>query len=225
MISKRLKSVSLLIDNANVVADIGTDHAYLPIYLVKNKKAKKVYACDLNKKPLQSAKENISKFGFDSQIFTILSNGLEFVVDPLIEDIDIVTICGLGSQTILDILSKDHKKISKYIICSNTQISQIRKWTVDKDFKISYEQFVVEDNHCYWIAVIDKNLKSNLKDEQYIRFGDKSFFINDQQYISFLKNEVNNLKRILKQIDISNPRNQEIQTQIDQIGEYINVIS
>ncbi|MBY7704810.1 SAM-dependent methyltransferase [Vibrio harveyi] len=127
MISKRLKSVSLLIDNANVVADIGTDHAYLPIYLVKNKKAKKVYACDLNKKPLQSAKENISKFGFDSQIFTILSNGLEFVVDPLIEDIDIVTICGLGSQTILDILSKDHKKISKYIICSNTQISQIRK--------------------------------------------------------------------------------------------------
>ncbi|KNG79257.1 tRNA (adenine(22)-N(1))-methyltransferase [Mycoplasma sp. HU2014] len=225
MISKRLKSVSLLIDNANVVADIGTDHAYLPIYLVKNKKAKKVYACDLNKKPLQSAKENISKFGFNSQIFTILSNGLEFVLDPLIDDIDIVTICGLGSQTILDVLSKDHKKISKYIICSNTQISQIRKWTVDKDFKISYEQFVVEDNHCYWIAVIDKNLKSNLKDEQYIRFGDKSFFINDQQYISFLKNEVNNLKRILKQIDISNPRNQEIQTQIDQIGEYINVIS
>ncbi|AJM71803.1 tRNA (adenine(22)-N(1))-methyltransferase [Mycoplasma yeatsii] len=225
MISKRLKSVSLLIDNANVVADIGTDHAYLPIYLVKNNKAKKVYACDLNKKPLQSAKENISKFGFDSQIFTILSNGLEFVSNESIENIDIVTICGLGSQTILDILSKDHKKISKYIICSNTQISQIRKWTVDKDFKITHEQFVIDDKHCYWIAVVDKNLKSDLKDDQYIRFGDKSFFIKDQEYINFLKSESNNLKRILKQIDASNPRSQEIQAQIDEIGEYINVIS
>nr|VZK65317.1 tRNA (adenine(22)-N(1))-methyltransferase [Mycoplasma feriruminatoris] len=144
MLSFRLTQVANLINNTTTIADIGTDHAYLPIYLIKNNKAKLVYACDINQKPLKIANNNVKKFGLENQIFTILSDGLEFVKNKEILDIDYVTICGLGSQTILEILKNDHKKIKNYLICSNTSIKNLRLWAIKNNYLIKKEMFILK---------------------------------------------------------------------------------
>ncbi|WFQ96025.1 SAM-dependent methyltransferase [Mycoplasma feriruminatoris] len=224
MLSFRLTQVANLINNTTTIADIGTDHAYLPIYLIKNNKAKLVYACDINQKPLKIANNNVKKFGLENQIFTILSDGLEFVKNKEILDIDYVTICGLGSQTILEILKKDHKKIKNYLICSNTSIKNLRLWAIKNNYLIKNEMFIFEDNRYYWLIEINKNKNSNKLNELELEFGEKQFFYKNNLYIDYLESEINNLTRILNQIDKNNPRYLQINNQINKIREYINVI-
>ncbi|WP_434343228.1 class I SAM-dependent methyltransferase [Mycoplasma sp. 06067-C1-B144P-99-0482-3] len=224
MLSFRLKQVAKLINNTSTIADIGTDHAYLPIYLVQNNKTKLAYACDLNQKPLKIAQDNIKKFGLEGQIFAILSNGLEFVKNEQISNIDYATICGLGSQTILEILKNDHHKISSYIICSNTPIKNLRLWAYKNNYLIKNELFLFEDNHYYWLIEINKTQKSDHLNELDIEFGQKQFFYKNSLYISYLESEIINLKKILNKINPANLRYLEIKHQINKIRKYINVI-
>lgn len=224
MLSFRLHQVAKLINNSTRIADIGTDHAYLPIYLVQNKKTKIAYACDINQKPLKIALKNVEKFGLTDQIFTILSNGLEFVKNKEILNIDYVTICGLGSQTILEILKNDHQKISNYIICSNTSVKNLRLWAISHNYLIKYESFIYEDDHYYWLIEINKNKFSDHLEELEIEFGSKQFFNKNSLYISYLENEISNLTRILNQINPNNIKYLEIQNRINKIRKYIDVI-
>jgi tRNA (adenine22-N1)-methyltransferase len=75
-LTPRLFAIAKMVDIEDVVADIGTDHAYLPIYLAKDNKAKKIYACDINEKPLEVAKHNINSFDVKDKIELILSDGI-----------------------------------------------------------------------------------------------------------------------------------------------------
>ena len=75
-LSKRLQTIADFVKKGAVVADIGTDHAHIPIYLIKNNIISKAYACDINAGPLEKAKENINYYGVKN-IELRLSNGLE----------------------------------------------------------------------------------------------------------------------------------------------------
>ena len=74
-VDNRLKSIANLIDKCDVIADVGTDHGYLPIYIIQNDLANKVIATDVAINPLNSAKENIAKYQLEDKITTILSDG------------------------------------------------------------------------------------------------------------------------------------------------------
>ena len=76
-ISNRLKCVASLVNKGARVADIGTDHAYLPIYLVQNGISNKVYACDVRKEPLRRAQLHIDEYGLSDKITTQLCDGLK----------------------------------------------------------------------------------------------------------------------------------------------------
>ena len=75
-LSKRLSTVASFVRNGVIVADVGTDHAYLPIYLVQSKKAMKAIATDINEGPLSRARENILQNGLENEILTYISDGL-----------------------------------------------------------------------------------------------------------------------------------------------------
>ena len=80
-IDDRLKGIASLVDKCNVIADIGTDHGYLPIYLINNNIAKYAYACDVAAGPLNSAKDNIAKYQLeDNRPHTLEEVGKEFNV-------------------------------------------------------------------------------------------------------------------------------------------------
>ena len=100
-ISNRLKCVASLVNKGARVADIGTDHAYLPIYLVQNGISNKVYACDVRKEPLRRAQLHIDEYGLSDKITTQLCDGLKGINKG---DVDTVTICGMhGNPLILTV--------------------------------------------------------------------------------------------------------------------------
>ena len=77
MLSKRLEQVASMVTKGNIIADIGTDHGYVPIYLVEKGICPKAYAMDINQGPIESAIKNIENYGLSEKIQAIKSNGLE----------------------------------------------------------------------------------------------------------------------------------------------------
>ena len=101
MLSVRLKTIASLVDPHLSVVDIGTDHAYIPIYLVEFNIKNNVLAADISEKVLKSARENIKKHGLEDKIKISLSDGFTNID----ETYDIAIISGMGTSTIKEILN------------------------------------------------------------------------------------------------------------------------
>ena len=108
-LSERLMACAEFVNSENIV-DIGTDHAKLPIWLVKNNIIKYAYACDINRFSLEKSRKNIQKYNLDEKIKVFYSDGLSNVSENIAETI---VIAGLGGETIKNILKNctwDKKK-------------------------------------------------------------------------------------------------------------------
>ena len=126
-ISKRLCTASSHVRNGAVVADIGTDHAYVPIYLAKQGRINKAYACDINEGPIRRAKENIAKYNLDDIIEARLQNGLDGIENLAPTDI---LICGMGGELIASIIDKSdyvRQKGIRLILQPMTFVKELRK--------------------------------------------------------------------------------------------------
>ena len=101
-LSKRLKAVASLVKKGSSVADVGTDHGYIPVYLIENNVVSSAIAMDINEKPLASCQALVKSKGLENEIQTRLSNGLENLKHG---ECDTVIIAGMGAELIVDILS------------------------------------------------------------------------------------------------------------------------
>ena len=100
-LSSRLQACCGFVNVGDRVADIGCDHGYLSIYLLKNGIASAAYACDVAQSPLQSARRNAVKFGVADQVSFYLSDGVKDVP----RDFDTLVCAGMGGDTMVSILS------------------------------------------------------------------------------------------------------------------------
>ncbi len=149
-LSKRLSTVASFVRNGATVVDVGTDHAYLPIYLVQTKKAKKAIATDINEGPLTRAKENIAQNNLENEIVTYISNGLDNIEVYLPDDI---LICGMGGELIAEIIEKSiYAKNSdvNLILQPMTSVRELRDY-LKNGFSIYDETVVYEDGKFYQI--------------------------------------------------------------------------
>ncbi len=142
----RLKELSKHIKKAEVVADIGTDHAYLPIYLSKNNLCKKIYASDNKQGPLNQAKENISKEKI-TNINLLLGDGLKPYDDIAISSF---IICGIGGYNISIILD-DLKNNEKLILEPRNNFYILRKKLKEMNYKIIEENFIINNNKIHYL--------------------------------------------------------------------------
>lgn len=148
MISKRLLAIASLIEDDDIVVDIGCDHAYLDIYLIKNNLCKSTIAADVAEGALNQAKINIKRYGLENKIKTILSDGLKNIDD----EFNTIVISGMGTNTILDILNEPKSKTAKKIIVqSNNNLEILRKEMRNRKYKIVEELVVYENNKYYTI--------------------------------------------------------------------------
>ena len=99
----RLSVCASLVRQGTRLADVGTDHAYLPVWLAKNGMIRSAVACDIREKPLRSGAENIERYGVGDIVSTRLSDGLDEVQPD--EALDVV-IAGMGGELIADIVSR-----------------------------------------------------------------------------------------------------------------------
>lgn len=150
-ISERLKCVASLVNKGARVADIGTDHAYLPIYLVQNGISNKVYACDVRKEPLRRAKLHIDEYGLSDKITTQLCDGLKGINKG---DVDTVTICGMGGKLMKNILKAGIDKLgdnTQLVLSAQSELRDFRKYLIEAGIYIKSEHMLLEDGKYYFI--------------------------------------------------------------------------
>ena len=154
----------------NFICDVGTDHAFLPIYLVQNGIAEKAVAGDIRKGPLQSAVQNITKAGLQDKIRTVLSDGLQNVPPDGLTDI---IIAGMGGETIIHILETCpfSLKNSNLIFQPMTKAELLRKWLYEHGFEIQDETCVPDKKFLYAVMQVQYSGICRTPDAPEIYFG------------------------------------------------------
>lgn len=154
MMTPRLFAAASFVKHNSSVADVGTDHAYIPIWLVKQGICPFAIALDINHGPLKRARKNIESFGLQAQIHTKLSDGLA-ALEP--GEIDTILICGMGGILINRILEGGvhlNGTVSHYILQPMTAIEETRKFLEDHHFLIQDERLAKEDDKIYTILSV-----------------------------------------------------------------------
>lgn len=173
-LTPRLYCVAEKIGKTETLCDVGCDHAYLPIYLVKNGFVSKAYACDVREGPLNAATKNIIKNNLEGQIQTLLSDGLLNVLD---KEITCISICGMGGILMSRIL-KDGvglaKKADKLILQPMTEIEVLRKFLYENGFEI-YDESLAKEDRRYYNVICAKKGQEEKSDVFDFRFGKKLF--------------------------------------------------
>lgn len=167
-ISKRLQCIASKIPHDVKVADIGTDHAWVPIYLVTKGVSDFVIASDVRKGPIEIANQNIRKYQLESKIHTRLGSGLT-TIQPY--EVDTAVIAGMGGLLMIDILEASREVVQSLdMLVLQPQLAQdeVRKWLHQNDFKIVDEDLIFEDEKWYEIIVAKKGEEQYNKPIHYV---------------------------------------------------------
>lgn len=150
MLDNRLKMCADMISGKGIVCDVGTDHALLAAYLIKNGKCEKVIASDINEGPLESAGKTVEKYGISGKVELVLSDGLKNVNGEGVSDI---VIAGMGGETIVKILSECQFDLNgiRLILQPMTKAEILRKWLCMYGFSVISEKGVAEGEKLYTV--------------------------------------------------------------------------
>ncbi|MDD3172388.1 MAG: class I SAM-dependent methyltransferase [Herbinix sp.] len=148
-LSKRLQAVANLVTQGNRVADVGCDHAYTSIYMAENRISPHVIAMDINQGPIDRARENIIKYGYENQIEVRKSDGLKKLEAG---EADTVIIAGMGGGLIVQILSERMevmKSLRELVLQPQSETFKVRHLLMDNNFIIIEENMIKEDGKFY----------------------------------------------------------------------------
>ncbi|MCA1058027.1 tRNA (adenine(22)-N(1))-methyltransferase TrmK [Rossellomorea aquimaris] len=155
-LSKRLEAVVSYIPKQSRIADIGSDHAYLPCYAVNKGIASSAVAGEVVKGPYLSAKKQVEEAELTKEVEVRLGNGLE-VITP--GEVDCITIAGMGGTLIASILEEGKHKLTnepRLILQPNVSAKSIRTWLMDNEWDLIAEEILEEDDKLYEILVAEK---------------------------------------------------------------------
>lgn len=150
----RLGAIADRIPKCNILADIGTDHAYIPLYAIMKSICRKAVAADVKKGPVEIAKRNIKRYGLEDRIESRLGSGLE----PLGEnEAEVIVIAGMGGVLIQEILAnriQTARNARLLILQPMNMLEVLRKWLNDNGFEICDETLAEETGKIYNILIV-----------------------------------------------------------------------
>ncbi len=148
-LSKRLKAIADLVGKDEVVADIGTDHGYIPIYLVQTGRCNKVFAMDINEGPYLRAKQHVEGYGLSEQIITRQSDGMKALENG---EATTIIIAGMGGGLVMKILEQDKRlwgELHELILQPQSELGKVRTYLQENGWKTVEEDMVFEDGKYY----------------------------------------------------------------------------
>ncbi|MDM5315864.1 tRNA (adenine(22)-N(1))-methyltransferase TrmK [Fictibacillus sp. b24] len=204
-LSKRLERVASYVPQNSILADIGSDHAYLPCFLGLKKVIKKGIAGEITDGPFLSAKEQVTLDGLNDMIEVRKGDGLSVLETG---EAEVVTICGMGGSLITSILEKGKEKLGKterLILQPNIGSKTVRNWLLKQDWVLSEEEILKEDGKIYEILIADRAgnqpYTSNMDAE--ILFGPFLLKNQNEAFKEKWTGEVKQWKTILNQMENS----------------------
>lgn len=148
-LSKRLSAVAGLVTEGVSVADIGTDHAYIPVYLAEQGRNQKIFAMDVNSGPLERAKAHIREHGLTDQIQTRLSDGLKALFPG---EAELMIAAGMGGALTIQILQDAPEiaaSICEFVLQPQSEIHKVRAYLNQNHYLLTEEEMVEEDGKYY----------------------------------------------------------------------------
>lgn len=156
-LSERMQAVFDMVEPCDTAADIGCDHGFVSIALVKEGIAKKVLACDVNEGPIKAATQNVRQAGLSDSIETRLSDGLHKIKTD--DCVDTLIIAGMGGRLMIKILSEGEeilKNVRQLVLQPQSELFLVRKYIRDIGFYIEKEKFLKDEGKFYWVMDIRK---------------------------------------------------------------------
>lgn len=199
-LSKRLQAVADLVSDGEVVADIGTDHGYIPIYLVQSKKCSKVYAMDINEGPYLRAKQHIAGYGLSTYIETRLSNGLHALE---VGEASAIIIAGMGGGLVTKIMEQDKHlwdSIHEFVLQPQSEIDKVRSFLWMNQWEICEEEIVYEDGKYYPMMRIIRGSEPEYSVAE-LRYGRKLIEKKHPVLLRFLEKEIALKEQVLSSLE------------------------
>lgn len=154
-LSKRLQTLARFVPAGSRVADIGTDHALLPVYLVQTGRATKVVATDVHRGPWEAARAQVARHGLEGRIDVRLGDGLSVLLP---DEADVIVLAGMGGMLIERILSAHPDRlrgVTRLVLQPNTDAARVRRWLRDHGFCLVDEELLEEDGRLYEVLVAE----------------------------------------------------------------------
>ncbi|MCI8633209.1 MAG: SAM-dependent methyltransferase [Lachnospiraceae bacterium] len=215
---------------SKAIADIGTDHAYLPIELIQRGICKRALACDVRSGPLQRAKQHIQAADLQGRIETRLSNGFA-QIEP--GEVDAAIIAGMGGLLICEILKAENarpknilKEMQQLILQPQSDWDAVRYTLHSLSFQIETERLVLDRDKYYWIFVCSQGCQRFEKRWQY-RYGQALAHKPTVIFKDYLQQEEEKMRKILARLlqeaeagsDSAGRRQQELRMRMQEIQE------
>lgn len=150
-IGERLETIGRLVPEGSVLADIGTDHGYLPVWLLRQGRISRAIAGDIAAGPCQAARNTVALYGLQDKVEVRQGSGLE-VLQP--EEADCIVIAGMGGSTIISILSaapETARSAGLLVLQPMAGAAGLRRWLTENDWQITDEELTDDPPHFYEI--------------------------------------------------------------------------
>ncbi|MBR1390858.1 MAG: SAM-dependent methyltransferase [Lachnospiraceae bacterium] len=210
-LSPRMQALADLAEPGGAVADIGTDHAYLPIYLVESGRVAHAIAMDINEGPLQRAEEHIREAGLTPYIEVRQSDGLTALAPG---EVSQIIIAGMGGTLMLRILGQGRavtEKLSVMLLQPQSGLAEVRDYlTQHTDFRITAEDMKRDAGKYYTILKCEKSVPENAHYRQPLSAIEREYgplLIRNRHPVlrEYLQRELKNAERIQKELESREP--------------------
>ncbi len=197
----RLAAVASFVSEGSVVADIGTDHAYLPLYLVTEKACPRVIAVEKSKKNCEHARNVISLFKLEHKVEIRCGDGLSALQER--DGVEIIVIAGLGGKTICSLLMAAGKSLERYkrlVLQPMGDASLLRRWLLYRGFAITAERLAKEKGRFYEIITIEKG-SMDVVDPFRLELGPGLIAKPDPLLVPWLEHKLERCEKILQSLN------------------------
>lgn len=213
-LSKRLEAVAKEIPPQSILADIGSDHAYLPCYAVLQGLISHAIAGEVVEGPFRSAQATVQLCGLQDQISVRKGNGLDVLQKG---ETDVISIAGMGGGLIRDILERGKDKLDgviRLILQPNIGANIVRTWLMEHEWELIHETIIEEDGKFYEVLVAEQGdgCKPYLEHKEAgLLLGPYLLRERSDTFRAKWNYELHNLRRILLQLQSANPSEEMIQ--------------
>lgn len=196
----RLLSIARLIPTGKIVADIGTDHGILPVFLVSEGISPSAIASDLNEGPLEAAKKNIIQAGLSDKIKLRLGFGLKTVG---LGEAEVAVIAGMGGGTIRNIIEAcgDQCPVEQLVMQPMGDSGQLREWLVSHGWKISDED-IIEESGRYYEIIYSVRGQEDVTDQIILTIGPRLFEKKHPLLGKVIQREIEGNKNVIASLNL-----------------------
>ena len=199
-IGDRLEAIGKLVPHGCVLADIGTDHAYLPVWLLEQGKIASAIAGDIAEGPCLAAKNTVSMHGMKGKVEVRLGSGLKVLQAG---EADCIAIAGMGASTMIEILEADMPlavEAKRLVLQPMAGAASLRKWLIQNGWCIVAEDLVADGRHLYEIMAVERG-ESEAFSDAVLEIGPSLIEAKHPLLAKQFERQINNYKKLLKQVE------------------------